>query len=95
MDSSHKTKERSPSELKKLLNRLNRIEGQVRGVKKMLENNAYCTDILTQSAAIDAAVDAFNRELLESHIKSCVADGIRRGDDEVIGELLQIMRKLM
>jgi len=95
MDSSHKTKERSPSELKKLLNRLNRIEGQVRGVKKMLENNAYCTDILTQSAAIGAAVDAFNRELLESHIKSCVADGIRRGDDEVIGELLQIMRKLM
>lgn len=95
MDSSHKTKERSPSELKKLLNRLNRIEGQVRGVKKMLENNAYCTDILTQSAAIGAAVDAFNRELLESHIKSCVADGIRMGDDEVIGELLQIMRKLM
>lgn len=95
MDSSHKTKERSPSELKKLLNRLNRIEGQVRGVKKMLENNAYCTDILTQSAAIGAAVDAFNRELLESHIKSCVADGIRRGDDQVIGELLQIMRKLM
>lgn len=95
MDSSHKTKERSPSELKKLLNRLNRIEGQVRGVKKMLENKAYCTDILTQSAAIGAAVDAFNRELLESHIKSCVADGIRRGDDEVIGELLQIMRKLM
>lgn len=95
MDSSHKTKERSPSELKKLLNRLNRIEGQVRGVKKMLENNAYCTDILTQSAAIGAAVDAFNRELLESHIKSCVADGLRRGDDEVIGELLQIMRKLM
>lgn len=95
MDSSHKTKERSPSELKKLLNRLNRIEGQVRGVKKMLENNAYCTDILTQSAAIGAAVDAFNRELLESHIKSCVADGIREKDDEIIDELLDILKKLM
>ena len=90
-----KTKERSPEEFKKLMNRLNRIEGQVRGVKKMLEENAYCTDILTQSAAIGAAVDAFNRELLESHITTCVVNNIREGNDKVVDELLSIMKRLM
>ena len=90
-----KTKERSPEEFKKLMNRLNRIEGQVRGVKKMLEENAYCTDILTQSAAIGAAVDAFNRELLESHISTCVVNNIREGNDDVVDELLSIIKRLM
>ena len=90
-----KTKERSPEEYKKLMNRLNRIEGQVRGIKKMLVDNAYCTDILTQSAAVGAAVDAFNRELLENHISTCVVNNIREGNDEVVGELSSIIKRLM
>lgn len=90
-----KTKERSPEEFKKLMNRLNRIEGQVRGIKKMLEENTYCTDILTQSAAVGAAVDAFNRELLESHISTCVVNNIREGNDDVVDELLSIIKRLM
>lgn len=90
-----KTKERSPDESRKLMNRLNRIEGQVKGIKKMLEDNAYCTDILTQSAAVGAAVDAFNRELLENHIRTCVVNNIREGNDEVVDELLTIIKRLM
>lgn len=90
-----KTKERSPEEYKKLMNRLNRIEGQVRGIKKMLGDNAYCIDILTQSAAVGAAVNAFNRELLESHISTCVVNNIREGNDEVVGELISIIKRLM
>ena len=97
MDCCHcqKTKHRSDEEQKRLTNRLNRIEGQVRGIKKMLEDNAYCTDILTQSAAIGAAVDAFNRELLENHISTCVVNNIREGNDEVVGELISIIKRLM
>ncbi len=92
---TYKTKERSPEELKKLINRLNRIEGQIRGIKNMLENKAYCTDILMQSSAVSSAINSFNRELLSSHIKSCVADGIREGRDDVIDELTEIMKRLM
>ena len=77
------------------MTRLNRIEGQVRGIKKMLVDNAYCTDILTQSAAVGAAVDAFNRELLENHISTCVVNNIREGNDEVVGELISIIKRLM
>ncbi len=90
-----KKKERSPEEYKKLIHRLNRIEGQIRGIRNMLENDAYCPDILIQSAAVNAAVNAFNKELLASHIRSCVADDIRAGHDEVIDELVATMRKLM
>ena len=72
-----KTKERSAEEYRKLINRLNRIEGQVRGIKGMIENNAYCTDVLIQTAAVNAALDSFSRELLSNHISSCVADNIR------------------
>lgn len=90
-----KTKKRSEEEYKKLINRLNRIEGQVRGIRKMVENNAYCTDILVQSAAVNAAINAFNKELLGNHIKTCVADNIRNGNDEVIDELVAAMQKLM
>jgi DNA-binding FrmR family transcriptional regulator len=90
-----KTTERSAKELKQLMNRLNRIEGQIRGIKGMLERNAYCTDILTQSAAVSAAVNAFNRELLASHIRSCVVDDIRAGNDEVIDDLVATLQKLM
>lgn len=92
---SHKTKMRSEEEYKKLINRLNRIEGQVRGVKGMVENNAYCTEILIQVSAINAALNAFNRELLSNHIHTCVADDIRNGKDETIDELVMTLQKLM
>ena len=88
-------KERSPEEYKTLMNRLNRIEGQIRGIKGMVENGAYCPDILVQSTAVNAAVNAFNKELLASHIRTCVADGIRQGDDAVIDELVTTLQKLM
>ena len=90
-----KKKERSPEEYKKLIHRLNRIEGQIRGIRNMLEKDAYCPDILIQSAAVNAAVNAFNKELLASHIRTCVANDIRAGKDEVIDELVSTMQKLM
>lgn len=88
-------KERSPEEYKKLMNRLNRIEGQIRGIKGMLENGAYCPDILVQSAAVNAAVNAFNKELLANHIRTCVINDIRDGRDKVIDELVVTLQKLM
>jgi DNA-binding FrmR family transcriptional regulator len=90
-----KTTERSEEERSKLMHRLNRIEGQIRGIKGMLERNAYCNDILTQSAAVGAAMNAFNKELLASHIRSCVVRDIREGNDEVIDELVATLQKLM
>ena len=86
---------RSEDERRKLINRLNRIEGQIRGIRGMIEKDAYCADILTQSAAVSAAVNGFNKELLTSHIHTCVADKIRSGDDEVIDELVVTLQKLM
>ena len=91
----HKTKERSPQEYKKLINRLSRIEGQVRGIKNMVESDAYCTDILVQVASVNAALNSFNKELLASHIKTCVADDIRNGREETIDELVVTLQKLM
>ena len=91
----HKTKHRSEDEYKTLINRLNRIEGQVRGVRKMVENDAYCVDILTQVSAIQAALNAFNRELLSNHIRTCVMDDIKNGNDEIVDELVQTLQKLM
>lgn len=90
-----KKKQRTPDEYTKLINRLNRIEGQIRGIRGMVENDAYCPDILVQSAAVNAAVNAFNKELLASHIRTCVADDIRRGNDDVIDELVATLQKLM
>lgn len=90
-----KKKQRTPEEYTKLINRLNRIEGQIRGIRGMVENDAYCPDILVQSAAVNAAVNAFNKELLASHIRTCVADDIRRGNDGVIDELVATLQKLM
>ncbi|MEE1050069.1 MAG: metal-sensing transcriptional repressor [Clostridia bacterium] len=90
-----KTKERSDKEYKSLMNRLNRIEGQVRGIKKMVENNAYCPDILIQVSAINAALNAFNKELLSNHLKSCVINDIKAGNDAVIDELVATLHKLM
>lgn len=92
---SHKTKELSEEEYKKLINRLNRIEGQIRGIKGMVEKNAYCTDILIQVSAVNAALNAFNRELLADHIKTCVASDIRSGKDETVDELVITLQKLM
>lgn len=91
----HRTKERSPQEYKKLVNRLSRIEGQIRGIKNMVEEDAYCVDILVQVAAANAALNSFNKELLASHIKTCVADDIRNGKDETIDELVITLQKLM
>ena len=88
-------KERSDDEKKKLVNRLNRIEGQIRGVKNMLETDAYCTDILIQVSAISAALNSFNKELLARHIRTCVATDIREGRDDSMEDLLKTIQKLM
>lgn len=90
-----KITERSQQQQKKLIHRLNRIEGQIRGIRKMVEKNVYCTDILVQSSAVNAAINAFNKELLASHIHGCVVRDIRDGKDEVIDELLITLQKLM
>ncbi len=90
-----RTKVRTEDEYKKLINRLSRIEGQVRGIKNMVEKNAYCTDILVQVSAVNAALNAFNKELLSSHIKTCVADDIRNGKDDTVDELVLTLQKLM
>ncbi len=90
-----KTKKRSEDEYRKLINRLNRIEGQIRGIKGMVEKNAYCTDILIQVSAVNSALNSFNKELLANHIRTCVADNIRNGKDEIIDELVETLQKLM
>lgn len=86
---------RDEEQKKKLLNRLKRIEGQVRGLEAMIEIDTYCNDILMQSAAVNAAINAFNKELLNAHIHTCVARDIRAGKDEVIDELTSTIQKLM
>ncbi|MCI5515560.1 MAG: metal-sensing transcriptional repressor [Oscillospiraceae bacterium] len=91
----HKTKQRSEEEYKALLNRLNRIEGQIRGIKRMLQENAYCTDIINQVAAANAALNAFNKELLSNHIKTCVTDDIKAGKEDTVDDLLRTLQKLM
>lgn len=90
-----KTTQRPEEQVKKLMHRLNRIEGQIRGIRSMVENGAYCNDILVQSAAVTAAMNAFNRELLASHIRSCVVRDIRNGDDLVVDELVETLQRLM
>lgn len=86
---------RSDEEKKALLNRLRRIEGQIRGVQAMIEKDSYCNDILMQSSAISSAINAFNKELLASHIKGCVVRDIKNGNDGVVDELLATVRRLM
>lgn len=90
-----RTKERSEKERKELMNRLKRIEGQVRGIQKMLENNAYCTDVMIQVSAVNSALNSFNKLLLENHLHTCVAENIRHGNDDIIDELAHLLRKLM
>ncbi|MCI8296421.1 MAG: metal-sensing transcriptional repressor [Lachnospiraceae bacterium] len=90
-----KHKERSEKEYKDLQNRLSRIEGQIRGIKGMVEKDAYCTDILIQVAAVNAALNSFNKVLLANHIRTCVARDIREGKEETIDELVATLQKLM
>ena len=86
---------RTAAQKKALINRLKRLEGQIRGLEKMIEDDAYCNDILQQSMSAGSAIDGFNQELLGYHIKGCVTDGIRNNDVEIVDELLTTLRKLM
>lgn len=90
-----RTKKRTSQEQKSMINRLNRIEGQIRGIRKMVENDAYCPDILIQVSAVNAALNSFNKVLLAEHIRTCVAGDIREGKDETIDELMTVLQKLM
>ena len=92
---AERTKERTDEEYTCLIHRLNRVEGQIRGIRGMLEKDAYCTDILLQVSAANAALNAFSRELLAAHIKGCVAQDIRKGRDETVDELVGLLQKLM
>lgn len=94
-DCCEKTTARSAEEQKKLIHRLNRIEGQIRGLRGMVERNAYCTDILTQSAAVNAAINAFNRELIARHMETCVTRELAVGNTDVVDELVVTLQKLM
>ncbi|MGN1164658.1 MAG: metal-sensing transcriptional repressor [Candidatus Ornithospirochaeta sp.] len=86
---------RSEEEKKKLITRLNRIEGQIRGIRKMVEEDSYCMDVLVQASAASSAFSSFERELLSSHISGCVQRGIREGDESVVPELISILEKLV
>ncbi|MBR5658435.1 MAG: metal-sensing transcriptional repressor [Lachnospiraceae bacterium] len=86
---------RSQEQKKSLLNRLKRLEGQIRGLEKMIEEDAYCNDILQQSMSASSAMDGFNQELLGYHVKGCVTEGIKNGNEEIVDELLKTVRKLM
>ena len=94
-DTHAKTKERTDKERRDLMNRLKRIEGQVRGIQNMLENDAYCADILVQVAAVNAALNSFNKLLLAAHIRGCVAEDIREGKEDKVDELCAMLEKLM
>ncbi len=91
----HKTKKRTEKELRDMLNRLNRVEGQIRGIKRMVEEEAYCTDILIQVSAANAALNSFNKVLLAEHLRTCVTEDIRAGKEETIEELVLVLQKLM
>ncbi len=94
-EACRRTTARTEDQKKKLLNRLNRIEGQVRGIKKMIESDAYCNDVLIQAAAVSSAMGAFNREVLRAHLHSCVIREIREGRDEVADELMDTLERMM
>ena len=92
---SHRTKDRSEKEKRSMLNRLSRIEGQVRGIRKMVENDAYCPDILFQASAVGKALDSFCKELLAQHIRTCVVDDLEAGRYESVDELVRVIQRLM
>lgn len=91
----NRTKQRDEKEFKDLLNRLNRVEGQIRGIRNMVEEDRYCVDILTQVSAVQSALNSFNKVLLSNHIKSCVVEDIRNGKEEAVDELCGTIQKLM
>ncbi|SFG53634.1 metal-sensing transcriptional repressor [Oribacterium sp. WCC10] len=91
----HKHKPRTPEQVKALVNRLNRIEGQICGIKKMIEDNRYCPDVLMQVSSVQASLNSFNKELLQTHIKSCVVDDIKAGNEEAVDELCELLKKTM
>ena len=95
MNCCEKKRPRSEEELKKLSNRLCRIEGQVRGLREMLQKDVYCVDILTQVSAVNAALNSFSKELLSEHLRTCVAENLREGNDGVVDELVAVLQKLM
>ena len=90
-----RTRERTEKEFRSLMNRLKRVEGQIRGIEGMLEKDAYCPDILIQVSSVTSALNSFNKELLASHVRTCVANDIRAGNDETIDELVEVLKKLM
>ena len=91
----HKTKHRAAEEIRSLQNRLSRIEGQVRGIRSMVDSDAYCVDILTQVTAVTAALNAFSRELLSEHIRTCVARDLQAGKEDAVDELMETVKKMM
>ena len=92
---THKHKERTEEQIKALTNRLNRIEGQIGGIRKMIEDNRYCVDVLIQVSSVQASLNSFNKELLSQHIKSCVVEDIKAGNEEVVDELCELLKKTM
>ena len=92
---ANKNTNRTAQQKKTRTNRLKRLEGQIRGLEKMIEDDAYCNDILQQSMSVSSAIDGFNQELLGYHLKGCVTEGIKNNDEEIVDELLKTMRKLM
>ena len=92
---SNKNTLRTDEQKKKLLNRLKRIEGQIRGIQSMIEEDAYCIDVLRQSTAASAALNSFNKVILANHIRTCVKENVKNGNDEVIDELVETIQKLM
>ena len=92
---TEKTKLRTDDEKKALMNRLSRIEGQIRGIRSMVEKDAYCTDVLTQASAVKAALDAFMRELLSEHIRTCVTEDLQAGKAETAEELIETLKRMM
>ena len=92
---SQRKKERSPEEYKRLIHRLNRIEGQIRGIRSMVEKDVYCTDILVQAAAARSALNGFTRELIDQHLSTCVAEDLKNGGEEKLQEFLWILNKLV
>lgn len=90
----HKEKPREEGQVKSLKNRLRRIGGQLGGIEKMLDDNRYCGDILTQLAAVERALQSFGYEVLKNHMETCVVDEVRKGNTEVVGETVDLIRKL-
>lgn len=95
LQNTERTTERTDAEYKSLMNRLSRIEGQIKGIRGMLEKDAYCTDIITQVSAVTAALNAFNKELLSNHIKGCVTRDILEGREDTVDDLLKTLQRLM